>query len=134
MLLASRPRDQRLGLVLTLGACRNAPIESVEQAPLRASSAASLEDISDVVRRAASQHGWVVVQEEPGITTLKLTRGWDKWVTTRVQYDTKMVTIRYLDSENLNYSVRDGKSWIHPGFNRWIDNLKRSIVKFSSVL
>ena len=128
------PRLLILGLVLILGACRNAPIESVEQAPLKASPVASLQDISDVVRRAATKHGWVVVEEEPGTTTLKLTRGWNTWVTTRVQYDTKMVTIRYLDSENLNYSVRDGKSRIHPGFNRWIDNLKRSIVRFSSAV
>lgn len=120
-----------LGLFLVLGACRNAPIESVEQAALRTSPTATLENVADIVRLAASKHGWEVVQEESGMAVLRLNRGRDKWVTTRVTYDTKTVTIRYLDSQNLNYSVRDGKSWIHPGFNRWIDSLKRSMVRFS---
>lgn len=126
------PKLLIVGLLLTLGACRNAPIESIEQASLRASSTASLERVTTIIKLAAARHGWKVVEEEPGAMTVKLTRGIGKWVTARVSYDTKTVTIRYLDSANLNYTVRDGKARIHPGFNRWIDSLKRSIVRSSS--
>lgn len=126
------PKLLIVGLLLTLGACRNAPIENIEQASLRASSTASLERVTTIIKLEAVRHGWKVVEEEPGAMTIKLTRGIGKWVTARVTYDTKTVTIRYLDSANLNYTVRDGKARIHPGFNRRIDQLKRSIVRSSS--
>lgn len=126
------PKLLIVGLLLTLGACRNAPIESIEQAALKTSSTASLERVTTIIKREAGQRGWRISEEEPGAMTIKLIRGVGKWVTARVIYDTKTLTIRYLDSANLNYTVRDGQARIHPGFNRWIDQLKRSIVRSSS--
>ena len=43
----------------------------------------------------------------------------------RVDYDSKVVRIRYKDSENLNYDAKDNT--IHSTYNRWVRNVERRI-------
>lgn len=66
---------------------------------------------------------WVAESEAEGkLVAVQMTR--DLVVKVTIAYDPKAVTITYLDSTNMDYSVRtNGERLIHQNYNKWINYL-----------
>jgi hypothetical protein len=79
-----------------------------------------------VIVDAAARHGWERTLEEPGKLTLHVATGTHN-ATIDVWYDGTGFQIKYRDSADLDYVVEDGRTLIHPRYNRWISELSNEI-------
>jgi hypothetical protein len=46
-----------------------------------------------------------------------------------IAYTKETFSITYVDSVNMNYSIRSDGPYIHPKYNRWVEILKQDIQK-----
>ena len=116
-----------LAFVVSLGACRNAPLENVDR-KLHAYSSPTIEEIGDMIAAVATARGWQAEKVRPGVINAKLIRAGGKHtMDVRITYDTKVFSITYMDSHNMNYGFRGGKARIHPRYNTWVDWLADDI-------
>ncbi len=72
---------------------------------------------------AGLARGWTLADDQPGRLKLSFNKGDKHRVTIKVSYDDRSFEIRYVDSYNLNYALKDGQAQIHPNYNRWVNNL-----------
>lgn len=111
--------------ILTLGACRTAPIKNYENVPISRidGAALSLHDVERAIAIGASRRGWKTRKEGTGhiVATLDL-RGHEAVVD--INYTDQAYSITYKSSQNLKY---DGNGHIHSHYNSWINYLKQSI-------
>jgi hypothetical protein len=82
--------------------------------------------VAKSIRLGVAQRGWIVTRQDPGYmeSTLHLRTHVAK---VGIDYDTKSVRIRYLASENLDYSVKKGVPRIHGNYLKWVNNLVHDI-------
>ncbi len=82
--------------------------------------------VAKSIRLGVAQRGWIVTRQDPGYmeSTLHLRTHVAK---VGINYDTKAIHIRYLASENLDYSVKKGMPRIHGNYLKWINNLVHDI-------
>ena len=103
--------------------CGTAPIYQVVDAPIvTATDKYTIEDVRKAIFRAGTSKGWRMKtlakrRIEGSITVRKAT------AQVVIDYDWNRYSIRYKDSENLNY---DGAT-IREGYNRWVRNLDQQI-------
>lgn len=95
---------------------------NVEAQPLYPIGPVTQKQVGDAIRRAGAGLGWIMRPVSPGKleATLRLR---EHVAVVDIEYDTKTFSIRYKDSQNLNY---DGRT-IHRNYNSWIRNLERAI-------
>jgi hypothetical protein len=112
-------------LVVSLSGClgREQPLYTAEQHHMPAmAQSLSLDQIRDVISRAAIDRGWVVERQANNTVRVKLsTRG--HVAVADVSYSKEAFSITYVDSENLLY---DGRM-IHRNYNRWVMQLEKDI-------
>lgn len=108
--------------VALLGGCRSAAVYNVQQAPVAANKAITMEDMQKAIVRAGAGLGWQMKVVQPGLIegTLRLR---SHMAAVDIKYDTKAYSITYKDSSNLDY---DGTN-IHKNYNGWIQNLDNGI-------
>ena len=108
--------------VALLAGCRSAAIYNVQQAPVAANKAITMEDMQKAIVRAGAGLGWQMNVVQPGLIvgTLRLR---SHMAAVNIKYDTKAYSITYKDSSNLDY---DGTN-IHKNYNGWIQNLDNGI-------
>lgn len=75
---------------------------------------------------AARKRRWEVVSTEPGKVTLRYAPRTHE-VVIAVRYDDNGFKIEYVSSNNLDYEVKRGKTYIHGNYNVWIANLGQQI-------
>lgn len=82
--------------------------------------------VNKAIRIGAAQRGWVVSRQELGFieATLNIRSHVAK---VGITYDTGSIGIRYLDSTNLDYTVKKGVTRIHGNYLKWVNNLVRDI-------
>lgn len=90
------------------------------------------QEVRAAVIDAAQTRGWVVTGDEPGKLTLRYAPRTHLAVIS-VDYDDKGFKIGYVASENLDYEVKRGKTYIHGNYNLWLERLSHDI-KNSKVL
>ena len=114
---------------LALGACRAAPIYNVQSANMATPSDATIQQVSDAIKRAGAGLGWQMSETGPGEMegTLHLR---SHVAVVSVTFDTKKFSIFYKDSTNLDY---DGTR-IHKNYNGWVQNLERAILAQTSAI
>lgn len=122
-----------LGLVIlmtvALIGCRNAPIYSVEEAPIDVGSGVTMADIKKAIISAGAQYGWAMKETEPGhIVGTQSRRG--HLAKVDIPYSKSSYSILYKDSNNLKY---DGET-IHKQYNSWIQYLDTAIQARISML
>jgi len=111
------------GIVIAmLGGCRSAGIYNVSAAPVVANKVVSMDDVQKAIIRAGAGLGWQMKPVEPGLIVGTLTLR-THMAMVNVKYDTKIYSITYKDSSNLDYT---GDS-IHKNYNGWVTNLDRGI-------
>ena len=108
--------------MLGAGGCRTAPVNNVVAAPVTTIQPASMQTVEAAILKAGNGLGWTMVPRSPGkvegVLALRTHRA-----VVDIDYDTKMYSIKYKDSVNLDY---DGKT-IHKNYNGWVENLDRAI-------
>jgi hypothetical protein len=109
-----------LPTALLLMAFRQAPL--VNPPPIAITSKISADNVVKAIKMALVHRGWIVTAVKPGEvdSTLDLR---DHSVRIVVAYDTSNVQIKYVDSSNLKYEVKNGTPYIHKNYLAWIHNL-----------
>lgn len=116
--------------LLVLSGCRATPVYNVEDAAVIASTGqSSADNVGKAIIRAGGSLGWVMRKAGDGklVGTLMLRK---HVAIVDIDYSAKSYSIRYKDSQNLNY---DGTN-IHSNYNGWIQNLNRAIQSQLSML
>jgi len=108
--------------MLGAGGCRTAPVSNVVAAPVTTIQPATMQTVEAAIPKAGNGLGWTMVPRSPGKVEGVLALRTHKAVVD-IDYDTKMYSIKYKDSVNLDY---DGKT-IHKNYNGWVENLDRAI-------
>ena len=79
-----------------------------------------------VIVGAAALHGWEVTADQPGRLTLHVFTG-THGATVDVVYDGDGFQIKYRASADMDYEVEDGRTVIHPRYNKWVSELSNEI-------
>lgn len=106
-----------------LAGCRSNAVYNVEDAAVVTSvEKFSEKDVQKAIMRAGGSLGWVMKQNGPGklVGTLTLRK---HVAVVDIDYSTKSYSIRYKDSQNLDY---DGTN-IHSNYNGWVQRLHNNI-------
>ena len=111
-------------VALIIGCVSNlAPVQNVENQPISASKAVSLDEVGKaIIRAGASISGFQMKQVKPGLITASYAAREFSSVM-EVKYDTKQYSITYKDSQGLKY---DGTQ-IHKQYNSWVQRLDTRI-------
>jgi hypothetical protein len=119
----------RLGMIilvaLVLAACRTAPIQDVVDAPVVVDrSDYTVDEVRRAILRAGTGLGWNMQPASSNaiIGTLNIRQ---HMAQVEITYDKRSYSIRYRDSENLQY---DGQT-IHNNYNGWVQHLDRAIKR-----
>ncbi len=120
--------------VLSLAACRRAPLVNVESAPLGASANATMDRVADAIKRAAASQGWELTEQNPGHFVGRLVIASKHTAVASITYDTKVFSIIYESSSNLNFRVERSVTYIHPNYMTWVDRLKHRIQAEASAI
>jgi hypothetical protein len=98
----------------------------VDPAPISVPAGLSEQAVAKAITLGVAQRGWIVSKQEPGYmeATLNIRTHMAR---VGITYDLKTVQIRYLDSSNLDYEVKDDGRHIHRNYAKWINNLVRDI-------
>ncbi|MBK1735657.1 hypothetical protein CKO15_10250 [Halorhodospira abdelmalekii] len=112
-------------LLLAVGCTRTAPIYNVaDRSTEFGRDDVELSDMTRAIVRAGTDLGWQMRTREPGhVVGTLLVR--DHRAEVDVEYDLDSFSIRYRDSENLDYSGGE----IHSNYNGWIQNLENGITR-----
>lgn len=86
----------------------------------------SQEKVVSVIRKALKGRDWEIKSSDGGRITARYSRN-EYSVKIAVVYNSKTITIKYVDSDHLNYEKKDGKAYIHPSYNRWVRILEKDI-------
>ena len=106
-----------------IAGCRSAAVYNVDDAAVVTSvDKYSAQDVKKAIMRAGGSLGWMMKENGPGkiVATLNIRKHMAK---IDIDYSTKSYSIRYKDSQNLNY---DGTN-IHSNYNGWIQRLNDNI-------
>lgn len=119
----------------SLAACRMSPLVNVEMAPLGAPPHATLDQVGEAIEAACVSLGWRLASQESGQVSAELSVANGKHrATVDITYDTKIFSIIYLDSYNLNYNVERSVTYIHPNYLVWVDRLKSEIQRRAATI
>jgi hypothetical protein len=86
----------------------------------------SVADVEKAVKGALTGYRWTIKPAGSGkLEALYTSR--DLMAKISVSYNSKEITIKYLDSSGLDYQAEGDKRSIHPTYQRWISNLVKSM-------
>jgi hypothetical protein len=100
---------------------------NVVDAPLMAPQSATMDAITETVLGSGARRGWKMTMLEPGLIRGKIVVNNKHTVEVDITYNETDFSINYVNSINMNYTVRDGVANIHPKYNRWVRILKEDI-------
>lgn len=107
------------------------PIVARENVPLVTGSTTPAD--ADTIRKtivragATSVRKWDIVPAPDGKGLLATTRWDNHMLVVRVESSGSSYSVRYEDSVNLKYSIKDGKPVIHPAYNKVVEDLINAI-------
>ena len=76
----------------------------------------------------AGARKWDIAPTADGKTLLATTRWEDHMLVVRIEPAAETYSVRYADSVNLKYSIKDGQPAIHPAYNKLVGELVRTIA------
>ncbi|MFT4172702.1 MAG: hypothetical protein QM639_09105 [Rhodocyclaceae bacterium] len=78
------------------------------------------------LKQAGRMHGWSVVSEDPNALRLRLNVRNKHFATVDfLNIDDRACDVKYISSENLNYTKDGDYEEIHPNYGRWLETLLR---------
>ena len=114
-------------LLLPVAALLMAATPLVDPGPIATPAALSAKDVRNSLRRTLAARHWIINKDEPGelVATLHVR---SHALTVRFADGNGRITMSYVDSVNLDYSVRrDGTRMIHRKYPGWMANLSNAI-------
>lgn len=118
-------------LAIAVASCRTATVYNVDNAPLTTAKPATMAQVEAAIKRAGGGLGWQMRTVAPGHIVGRLPIRTHLAVVD-ITYSTKDFSIKYKDSNNLNYDAADHT--IHSNYNGWVQNLQQAIVAQTSSL
>ena len=98
----------------------------VEPEPVAVPPGLTTAQVTREIKRSLLDRGWELSAERRGEIEATLhVRAHRARIA--IRHDRKTITIRYLDSTELNYAVKDGRRLIHPKYNGWVAYLIKSL-------
>lgn len=88
----------------------------------------------DAVKEAIVKAGtggarrWEIAPTADGKTLLATTRWADHMIVVQIEPGPETYSVRYADSANLKYSIKEGAPAIHPAYNKLVGELVRTIA------
>ena len=116
-----------LAVFLVLAGCKMQLVEDVESAPLSTPENATLDQVTKAIVKGVHWADWETTEVAPGHIVAGTTVRNKHRAVVDIFFDTKVVSIRYKDSENLNYNGRS----IHKAYQDWVNDLKAAILRFA---
>jgi hypothetical protein len=103
-----------------------AAVPLADPAPLDVPAGLNLKQVEKAVRVGVVKRGWEITKSGSGSVeaTLHLR---DHMAKILVTYDTQHVTLKYLDSSNLDYAVEKDGPVIHRNYRNWVHNVMLDI-------
>jgi len=120
-----------LALAAGMAQARSAvPLQQPERVLLAAPTGQALSQaqVRQAIVQGGAQHGWTVAADTANTVQLRFAKEGKHVVVVDVTYDAGGFQIRYVSSVDMKYEQRGDVAVIHPFYNRWIDNLSRSIT------
>ncbi len=113
-------------LLISLPALASRLATLTDPPPLSVPSGLTQEQVAKAIVAGMDKRHWVAESAKPGeIVAVQSPR--DLVAKVKISYDTKSITIAYLDSTNFLYEEHDGVRQIHEKYNAWVLNLSRDI-------
>lgn len=117
-------------LALTM-AFRQAPL--VNPDPIHVPAGLTDAQVAKAISSALIGRGWSVTAEKAGETDASLHLR-EHVARIAITYDASAVQVKYLDSENLKYEMKDGKPYIHKNYLGWIEYLVQDLNRSLQLL
>ncbi len=104
-------------------------VDWVDQSVTTASGKAlTTEELQKVLVRAAEAKKWLVTPQPDGKALASLSwNGGKHTIVVELTSTTERYSLRYKDSINMKYGMRDEKPVIHPHYNRFVGELRDAI-------
>ncbi len=113
--------------LLALAGCRSAPVRNVDQALLMAPLDVTLEEVTTGIVRVGALRDWRMTEIAPGHLVAEIEVRGRHRAAADIFFDTRVFSIQYRYSENLNFDARRGL--IHPNYNQWVMSLRSGIQR-----
>lgn len=101
--------------------------------PIQVPEGLTTRQVAKVIQMAMAARNWYVdsqaIAEDGGPSQIQATlKVRVHSVTIRFDFDAREVRISYVDSQHMEYEVHKRKGpLIHPNYNRWVQNLEKTI-------
>ena len=97
--------------------------------PLAVPAGMSEAAVVQAIKRGLAGRDWQVLAEQPGRIDADINVRNKHNARIRIDYNERDITIRYLSSINLDYSMHTGVPTIHRNYARWINFLQDDIAR-----
>lgn len=101
--------------------------ELVDPAPVQIGCALKSDQIVKGITSGLVGRGWYLTKKQPGHLTAQILVRGKYTLVVSIKYTDKMYDIDFVSSNNLNYHESDGKKYIHPNANSWMQNINNDI-------
>lgn len=88
---------------------------------------ASADKVKQAIMTAATAQKWDVSAAQPGTLTATLHVRGKHTVVVDILYTADHFSVKYRDSVNMKYEVKDNTPVIHPFYNKWVQRLVDAI-------
>lgn len=89
--------------------------------------ALNAEQVKSAIQVAASLRSWSIATPHDGKLQGTLNVHGKHTVIVEITYTTAQYSIAYKDSSNMKFSMANGQKVIHPGYNKWVQELNEAI-------
>lgn len=106
------------------------PVINYESVPVTDAAGAlqTAAQVKQAIQKGAAARQWTLQDQGPGRMLATLQVKGKHTVMTQINYADGRFSVVYNDSINMKYSPGpDGKGEIHPGYNKWVQELKEAI-------
>ncbi|HUP92548.1 MAG TPA: hypothetical protein VM074_09905 [Solimonas sp.] len=111
--------------------------ELVDPDPIEVPGKLAVSKVESIIKESLAARDWVIKDVKGHDIVAQYERsgrgGMQHKAKIGIHYDATQVTIKYIDSRDLDYSDEGGSRRIHGNYNKWIANLVKDIsVKMSA--
>ena len=105
------------------------PAAYLDNLAITSASGASLtaSDVEQAIITATGINQWSITRKEPGEIIAKLVVRNKHTIEVKIPYTATQYSLLYLSSDNMKSELKDGITYIHPSYNKWVAALRESI-------
>ena len=100
----------------------------VDPEPISVPSGIAVKDVAKAIKAGIVRRGWAVTKDENGqIDAVLNVRTHTAKVA--IPYSAREVSIKYVDSNNLDFQEKKGVKYIHGNYMKWVRNMQSDIQR-----